>query len=63
LAADDSLGVALLAQKSKLERDIESLRARRETLEPSEYDRRLEELLVALATVNRKLRERGGVPR
>jgi hypothetical protein len=61
--ADDSLGLALLAQKSKLERDIESLRTRRETLEPNEYDRRLEELLVALATVNRKLRERGGVPR
>ncbi len=60
---DDSAGAALLAQKQRLERDIESLRAQRETLEPNEYDRRLEELLVALATVNRKLRERAGVPR
>lgn len=60
--AGDSLTEALLLQKAKLERDIESLRALRGTIDPVEYDRRLEDLIIELATVNRRLREREGVP-
>jgi hypothetical protein len=59
----DSVAVALETRKRDLERQVAELRARKDTMDPVVYERRLEDLLVELARVNRALRERqGGVP-
>ena len=59
----DSVAVALEARKRELERQVAELRSRKEATDPAVYERRLEDLLLELARVNRALRERqGGVP-
>jgi len=50
----------LAAARDSLEREVARLRSRKEALPPVEYDRRLEDLLVELARVNRALREQEG---
>jgi hypothetical protein len=46
----------LAAVRDSLEREVARLRGRKATMEASEYDRRLEDLLVELARVSRELR-------
>lgn len=58
--ADDPETRALLEERRRLEERVRTLRARREEIEPGEYDRRLEELLLELARVNREIRGREG---
>jgi hypothetical protein len=53
----------LAATKDSLERQVILLRNRKATMEPAEYDRRLEALLLELARVNRELKQHeGGKP-
>jgi len=47
-------------EKAELERRLEALRAGREGMEATAYERELEEILVELALVGRKIREREG---
>lgn len=54
----DTVLVRLQAEKRDLEDQIQKLRGVQETLEPDEYQRQLEELLVELALVDRSIRER-----
>lgn len=51
---------SLYEKKLDLERRIDDLRARRENLEQTEYEDRLEELLVELALTNRSIQAREG---
>lgn len=51
---------ALLAERAELEAQLESLRAARETMSASEYEDRLEELLVGIAEIDQRIREGGG---
>lgn len=50
----------LAAVRDSLEREVARLRSRKDAMPPAEYDRRLEDLLVELARVNRALREQEG---
>ena len=50
----------LAAVRDSLEREVATLRGQRPTMEVTEYDRRLESLLLELARVSRELREREG---
>lgn len=50
----------LAAVKDSLEREVARLRGRKSALEPGEYERQLEDLLLELARVTRDLREREG---
>lgn len=50
----------LAAVKDSLEREVARLRGRKSAIDAGEYERRLEDLLLALARVNRELREREG---
>ncbi len=54
---------ALLAKKDSLEKRIAELRSVRGAIPEEEYEKRLEELLVQLAMVDRAIREREGRPR
>lgn len=58
-AAGDPELQTLLARKASLEGRIAELRARRASLSTDEYDRQLEALLVDLAEVDQRIRERG----
>ena len=49
---------ALLRRKAELETNLEALRAKKATLTPAEYDDALEELLVDIAQVDRRIREK-----
>lgn len=51
-----------LKRRQELERAIDSLRTRRDRLSAAEYDRRLEDLVVQLARVNRDLRQTLALP-
>jgi hypothetical protein len=57
VASDDPRAAPFLRRREALERQIDSLRAQRERLSAPEYDRRLEDLIVQLAQVNRALRD------
>ncbi|GIW51227.1 MAG: hypothetical protein KatS3mg081_0582 [Gemmatimonadales bacterium] len=59
MVADAELA-ALLARKDSLEARIAELRSVRGAMAQGEYEKRLEELLVELALVDRAIRERGG---
>lgn len=59
-ATDDPVLKQLLTDRTRLEERIASLRARRESMEATDYERQLEELLVELALKDREIRERGG---
>jgi len=50
----------LAAVKDSLEREVARLRQRKAAMEPGDYERRLEGLLLEIARVNRDLREREG---
>jgi hypothetical protein len=50
----------LLEQRAELERRLDALRARRDTMEAAAYDRELEALLVEIALKDREIRLRGG---
>ncbi len=52
-----------LKRRVELEREIDELRTRRDRLSAAEYDRRLEDLVVQLARVNRDLRQTLAQPR
>lgn len=56
----DSVLVRLMNERTGLETQVARLRAIRETLEPEDYDARLEELLVQIALKNREIESRGG---
>ncbi len=57
-AADDSVLVALYARRDQLNSDIAGLRARKDMMEESQYERRLEELLLELARTGQAIRQR-----
>ncbi len=57
-AGADAELARLLAERQKLEEDVEKLKARKSELKPEEYDEMLEKLLVELATVNQKIKAR-----
>lgn len=59
-ASADSVLVRLQAELTGLERQVGRLRLQRETLDPEEYEARLEELLVEIALKNREIRARTG---
>jgi hypothetical protein len=62
LPAGEELGAAqraLLTERAELEASLERLRASRETMTDTEYEDRLEELLVRIAEIDRLLREGG----
>ncbi len=48
----------MIAQRQKLEEDIEKLKARKGDMKPEEYDAELERLLVELAKVNQEIKAR-----
>lgn len=56
----DSVAARLRSELSTLEEQVARLRQRRETLDPEEYEARLEELLVEIALKNREIRGRSG---
>jgi len=56
----DSVLVRLMNERGGLEARVARLRAARETLDPAEYEARLEELLVEIALKSREIAARGG---
>ncbi|MGQ0642308.1 MAG: hypothetical protein ACT4P6_16290 [Gemmatimonadaceae bacterium] len=62
-ATNDARAVPFVRKREDLQRQIDSLRTRRDRLSSAEYDRRLEDLVVQLAQVNRALRDTLGMPR
>lgn len=56
----DPILKGLLEQRAEMERRLDALRARRETMEAAAYDRELEALLVEIALKDREIRARGG---
>ena len=49
---------ALLEEQAALNRDIEALRLKKDSMDPAEYDRQLEKLLTDLALKTREIRDR-----
>ncbi|MGQ0538254.1 MAG: hypothetical protein ACT4R6_04855 [Gemmatimonadaceae bacterium] len=62
-AANDPRAAPLIARRESVTRSIDSLRSVRQSLTATEYDRRLEDLLVELAQIARSLRELSTTPR
>jgi hypothetical protein len=56
-ASNDPRLRSLLAEKQTIERQIDSLRLRKETMDATAYEQELEKLLVSLAQTNRTIRE------
>jgi hypothetical protein len=56
----DSALARMYRERSALEQRVADLRRQRADLEPAEYDRRLEEVLLELALKSREIREREG---
>jgi hypothetical protein len=61
--SNDPRAAPYLRRREDLQRQIDSLRTRRDRLTTVEYDRRLEDLVVQLAQVNRALRDTLGLPK
>jgi len=61
-AAPNPQVAALLAERSALEADVAALRARKSTMDPAEYNRELERLLLAIADKTLAIRAAGGTP-
>ncbi len=59
----DPRAAPFLKRREELERAIDSLRTRRDRLSAADYDRRLEDLVVQLARVNRDMRQTLALPR
>lgn len=51
------IGGPLGQRKAKLLAEIEALKSRKSTLSPTEYERKLEELFIALARLNREIKQ------
>jgi hypothetical protein len=49
---------ALLEEQAALNRQIEALRVRKDSMDPAEYDKQLEQLLTDLALKTREIRDR-----
>jgi hypothetical protein len=62
-ATNDPRAAPYMRRREDLQRQIDSLRTRRDRLSAAEYDRRLEDLVVELAQVNRALRDTLGLPK
>jgi hypothetical protein len=62
-ATTDPRAAPLLRQREVLQRQIDSLRTNRDRFSATEYDQRLEDLVVQLARVNRAIRDTLGTPR
>jgi hypothetical protein len=62
-ATNDPRAAPYMRRREDLQRQIDSLRTRRDRLSAAEYDRRLEELVVELAQVNRALRDTLRLPK
>lgn len=62
-ATNDPRVVPYLRRRDELERQIDSLRTRRDRLSNADYDKRLEDLVIQLARVNREMRETLALPR
>ncbi|MGH7711897.1 MAG: hypothetical protein ACREOG_11475 [Gemmatimonadaceae bacterium] len=62
-ATKDPRAAPFVRRREDLQRQIDSLRTRRDRLSSAEYDRQLEDLVVQLAQVNRALRDTLGLPR
>jgi hypothetical protein len=61
-AATGNAPAALVARKSQLEAQVDSLRRRKESMAADEYEQQLEKLLVDLARVSQAIREGGSPP-
>lgn len=61
-AATANAPAALVARKSELEAQVDSLRRRKDSMAAEEYERQLEKLLVDLARVSQAIREGGSPP-
>ena len=62
-ATNDPRAAPLLRRREELQRQIDSLRTQRDRFSATEYDQRLEDLVVQLARVNRAIRDTLGTPR
>lgn len=51
---------ALLAEKDRIEAELDALRARKDSMEPAAYEKALEDLLVKLAENGQAIRQAGG---
>jgi hypothetical protein len=56
-SADAALS-ALIERRDRLENDIDQLRRKKGFMPPADYDRELEQLLVELARLSRRIRTR-----
>jgi len=56
----DDVLVQLLQRRAGLEREVEDLRIRKQFLTPAEYQQEFERIMVALAKVQREIRDRRG---
>ena len=61
-AASNPQVAALLAERTALEADVAALRARKPTMDPADYNRELERLLLAIADKTLAIRAAGGTP-
>lgn len=61
-AEGDTVLAALLRERGDIERRIEALRARKDSMATAAYEQQLESLLVRLAEVNQAARARGETP-
>ena len=61
-AESDTVLAGLLRQRAVLEQRVEALRARKDSMDATSYERELETLLVRLAEVDQAARARGGTP-
>jgi hypothetical protein len=57
VAATTAVGSELVAKRTRLEAQVDSLRRRKETMAADAYERELERLLVELAQVSQTIRE------
>jgi hypothetical protein len=59
---NDPRATPFIKRREELERAIDSLRTRRDRLSSAEYDKRLEDLVIQLARVNRDMRQTLALP-
>ncbi|MCG6955148.1 MAG: C13 family peptidase [Gemmatimonadetes bacterium] len=57
---DDPVLKRLYAERTEIQKKIDDLRARKESMPPEEYQEQLENLLVELGLKNREIRQHGG---
>ena len=52
----------LVAEREAIQKDIDALKARKDTLDPARYDQHMERLLTNLALKTRAIRDREAKP-